>query len=152
MLTSLTEPSYLEAKPHPPAIDAGTAEEDTAEQKRQYPFTPARLFSYTRTLEARIIELEKELAEKDAFVTHLANMGLAMRGIPPVKQQQRRSQPPKFTAKPRTMAQIHKANQERFEGIRQNAQTSSRSEEERAMDAQDVQGQINAVLAIRSSR
>lgn len=142
----------MAAKPNPPAFNADDSEEDIAEPKRQYPLTPARLFSYTRTLEARIIELEKELAEKDAFVTHLANMGLAMRGIPPVKQQQRKQQPPKVTAKPRTMAQIHQANQQRFEQIRQDRQTSSRSEEERTIDAQDAQEQINAVLATRNNR
>jgi hypothetical protein len=142
----------------PLATDAAAEVEEVVEPKRRYPFTAARLFSYTRMLEARIVELEEALVEKEAFVTHLANMGLAMRGIPPPKQQQRRQQSSKVTAKPRTMAQIHLQNQARFEQMRQEAQASSgreqervvRSEQERAEDAQDVQEQINAVVANRN--
>jgi hypothetical protein len=123
-------------------------EVEEAPAKKTYPFTPARLFAYTRCLEARIEELEQELALKDAYVTHLANMGLAMRGIPP--PQQKRRQSPTVQTRPRTIAQINKANKEKFEARRQNETSSSKRAEESAKDQRDVQEQINAVVMART--
>jgi hypothetical protein len=132
----------------PDSIDS---QDSRLSDSRRWPFSIARAFAYTRLLESRIEELEAELEEKDAYIEHLANMGLAMRGIPPPKQQPRRAA--RTIRRPVSISAIHAKHKEKFRERHAREQANSQAEESRVQqeinqsDRSEIQSQIDLVKA-----
>jgi len=141
-----------------PEVDQPASEEVEeylgVDAARRWPFSIARAFSYTRMLERRIEELEDQLTDAESYITHLANMGLAMRGIPPPRQQRRSgSSSSSIQRRPVTMSTIRAKHKQKFRERHETQNSSSQKEEEKVIsstDADDIQQQINAVVGRRT--